>query len=104
MIVTGGRQVYGAPVGMLMLDTRFPRVPGDLGNAATWPFPVLFRNIEGADPDLIVRRGAVGMLEPFIAAARGLIRQGAEAITTSCGFLVLFQAELSKALDVPVAT
>lgn len=104
MIAHGGRQIYGAPVGILMLDAQFPRIPGDMGNAATWPFPVLYRVVDGADPDRVVRRGAIGMLEPFIAAGRDLIRQGAEAITTNCGFLALFQRELSDALAVPVAT
>ncbi len=104
MIVKGGKQVYGAPVGILCLDTRFPRIPGDLANAETWPFPVLFRNIEGAEPDRIVRQRAAGMLDPFIDGGRELIRQGAEVITTSCGFLSLFQDEMKAALGVPVAT
>lgn len=104
MIATGGKQIYGAPIGILMLQARFPRIPGDMGNAATWPFPVLYRIVDGADPDLIVRRRAAGMLEPFIAAGQDLIRQGAEGITTNCGFLALFQRELSEALAVPVAT
>ncbi len=104
MIATGGKQVYGAPVGILMLDAQFPRIPGDMGNATTWPFPVLYRIVQNASPDLIVRQGARDMLEPFIDAARDLIRQGAEAITTNCGFLALFQAEMAQALGVPVAT
>ena len=104
MIAEGGKQIYGAPIGILMLDAQFPRIPGDMGNAATWPFPVLYRVVENASPDLVVRRGADGMLEPFIQAGRDLIRQGAEAITTNCGFLALFQRELSSALEVPVAT
>ena len=40
---TGGKAIYGAPLGILMLEARFPRIPGDMGNAATWPFPVLYR-------------------------------------------------------------
>ena len=59
--------------------------------------------VEDASPDLIVRRGAEGMLDPFIQAGRDLIRQGAEVVTTNCGFLALFQRELSAALAVPVA-
>jgi hypothetical protein len=104
MKAVGGKQVYGAAIGILMLEARFPRIPGDMGNAATWPFPVLYRVVERASPDLVVRRGAEGMLEPFIEAGRDLVRQGAEAITTNCGFLARFQAELAAALEVPVAT
>ena len=104
MIVTGGKQVYGAPIGILMLDAQFPRIPGDMGNATTWPFPVLYRIVQDASPDVVVRQGAPDMLDPFIDAARDLIRQGAEAITTNCGFLALFQAEMAQALGVPVAT
>lgn len=104
MIATGGKQVYGAPIGILMLEARFPRIPGDMGNAGTWPFPVLYKVVPGASPDLVVRRGAEGMLSPFIEAGQDLVRQGAEAVTTNCGFLALFQKELSAALDVPVMT
>ena len=42
-VARGGRAVYGAPLGILMLEARFPRIPGDMGNAGTWPFPVLYK-------------------------------------------------------------
>ena len=103
-IARGGKSVYGAPLGILMLDARFARIPGDMGNALTWPFPVLYRVVRGATPERVVVRGAAGLLEDFIAAARDLVDQGAEAITTNCGFLSLFQAELAEAVRVPVAT
>ncbi len=87
-----------------MLETRFPRILGDIGNALTWPFPVLYRVVRGASPDRVVRRGAEGLLDAFVAAARDLVADGADGITTNCGFLALFQAELSRAVGVPVAT
>lgn len=102
--VKGGKSIYGASVGILMLDARFPRIPGDIGNAATWPFPVLYRVVRNATPDLVVRQGAAGTLDAFIETARDLVRDGADGITTNCGFLSLFQEELSSALQVPVAT
>jgi Asp/Glu/hydantoin racemase len=102
--ITGGKSVYGASVGILMLDARFPRIPGDMGNATTWPFPVLYRVVRNATPDLVVRKGATGTLDAFIDTARDLVRDGADGITTNCGFLSLFQKELSDALQVPVAT
>ena len=87
-----------------MLDTRFPRVAGDMGNAATFPFPVRYHRVPGANPDLVVRRGAAGMLDGFVDGARQLEREGVGAITTNCGFLVKFQRELASAVRVPVFT
>lgn len=104
MIATGGKSVYGAPLGILMLEAQFPRILGDMGNAGTWDFPVRYKVVRGATPDLVVRQGAKGTLEHFIAAGRELVADGCLGITTNCGFLTLFQDELSEALGVPVAT
>lgn len=103
-IAKGGKVLYGAPLGILMLEARFARIPGDMGNARTWPFPVLYRVIRGADPERVVRNGADGLLDAFIDGARDLVDLGAEAITTNCGFLSIFQADISRAVGVPVAT
>jgi len=103
-IAKGGKSIYGAPLGILMLEARFPRIPGDMGNATTWPFPVLYRVVRGASPARVVLQGARGLLPAFIDAAQDLVRLGAEAITTNCGFLSLFQRELATAVGVPVAT
>lgn len=104
MRVTGGTPLAGAAVGILMLDTRFPRIPGDLGNARTWPFPVLYRVVRDASPELAVTGDTARLLAPFIAAGRDLVADGAAGIVTSCGFLVRFQEALRQALGVPVAT
>ena len=55
-IAWGGKPVYGARLGILMLEARFPRIPGDMGNAATWPFPVLYQVVPGAQliPDFFL--------------------------------------------------
>jgi hypothetical protein len=103
-IARGGKALYGAPLGVLMLEAKFPRIPGDMGNATTWPFPVLYRVVEGASPEKVVLKGAAGLLPDFIAAAKELVRLGAEAITTNCGFLSLFQKEIAASVGVPVAT
>jgi len=103
-IARGGKSIYGAPLGILMLEARFPRILGDMGNGLTWPFPVLFRVVRGASPMRVVEQGAAGLLDAFIEAARDLVDLGAEGITTNCGFLSLFQAELAAAVKVPVAT
>lgn len=102
--VTGGKAVYGASLGILMLDAQFPRIPGDMGNARTWPFPVHYRIVRDATPDRVVCRNAEGLLDTFIEAARDLVAVGADGITTNCGFLSLFQDEIAAAVQVPVAT
>jgi len=104
MIAEGGKAVYGASIGILMLEARFPRIPGDMGNALSWPFPVLYKVVRGASPDRVVRQRAEGLLDAFVAAGRELVADGVDGITTNCGFLSLFQAELAEALAVPVAT
>jgi Asp/Glu/hydantoin racemase len=102
--VRGGLNQYGFAVGILMLDTRFPRIPGDMGNAATFDFPVRYHRVAGAAPDLVVRRGAAGLLPAFVEGARQLEREGVGAITTNCGFLARFQREMAAAVTVPVFT
>lgn len=104
VVAKGGKSVYGAPLGILMLETRFARIPGDIGNAATWPFPVLYKVVPGASPERVVLARAEGLLPAFVAAAKELVSLGAEAITTGCGFLSLLQRELAAATAVPVAT
>jgi Asp/Glu/hydantoin racemase len=102
--VRGGFNQYGFTVGILMLDTRFPRIPGDMGNASTFPFPVRYHRVPGAEPDLVVRRGAAALLPAFLEGALALEREGVGAITTNCGFLAKFQREMSAAVAVPVFT
>src|SRR5215472_16641479 len=103
-IAWGGKSLYGARVGMLMLETRFPRIPGDMGNAGTWPFPVLYKVVPGASPRRVVCDKAEGLLDEFLDAAAELVRLGVDGITTTCGFLSLYQREISTHAGVPVAT
>lgn len=104
MIAQGGKALYGASVGILMLEARFPRIPGDMGHAGTWPFPVLYKVVRQASPDRVVRQGAHGLLPAFIEAAQDMVADGADGITTNCGFLSLFQRDLAQAVPVPVLT
>ena len=100
----GGKTVYGARVGILVLDTRFPRIPGDVANALTWPFPVLFRVVRGATAKQIVHAEGSGLSPLILDAAAELVRDGADGIATTGGFMGLFQKELAAHCGVPVAT
>jgi hypothetical protein len=95
-------------LGLMMLDTRFPRPAGDLGLIESWPVPVNRAVMHGAWPAKVVQSKAglrqARVVEGFCQLARQLRRDGVRAITTSCGFLVLMQKELQAMVDVPVVT
>lgn len=93
-------------IGVVMLDTRFPRPPGDIGHADTFCVPVRRRVVEAAWPRRVVASAAAlqgsGLLPRFEQAVRELAAAGAQVITTSCGFLVLLQRELQAVAEQPV--
>jgi Asp/Glu/hydantoin racemase len=94
-------------IGVLMLDTQFPRVMGDIGNPATFAalnLPARYRVVANAFPRIAVSDQIELLFEAFLTQARVLQEQGARLITTSCGFLVQFQARLEQALKVPIIT
>lgn len=93
-----------ASIGVLMLDTHFPRIPGDLGHPGTFEFPVRYHRVPAATPERVVRVGDPALLDLFADGARALEREGVGAITTTCGFLARFQADLAAAVRVPIVT
>jgi Asp/Glu/hydantoin racemase len=91
-------------LGVLMLDTRFPRPRGDIGHPRTFDMPVRYRTVRGASPRRVVVERDLSLLAPFVDAARELEAEGVAAVTTSCGFLALFQREMAAEVTVPVWT
>jgi hypothetical protein len=94
------------PLGILMLDTRFPRIVGDIGNPRSFDFPVILRRMAGIGPaDAVAahpdRRRVLAALK---VNAEALAAEGAVGLSTSCGFLALYQKELERLSPVPVAT
>ena len=89
------RTYHGVSIGILMLDTSFERFNGDIGNACTWPFPVQYRIVHDATPNRVTRPEGPDMLDAFMVAADDLIAAGVDGISTTCGFLALYQRELA---------
>lgn len=89
-----------------MLDTGFPRIVGDVGNAASYDFPVIFRTMEGiGSADAVAAHpDRPRVLAALKANAEALAAEGAAGLGTSCGFLALYQDDLAKVSPVPVAT
>ncbi len=110
-LLMGGANIYGHRIGILMVEGRFPRPPGAIGNALSFGFPVLHHVVPGGTGEVVVRHASglspnskqlQQVMAPWVAGARELERQGCRAITTSCGFAILFQEQLSSAVSVPV--
>lgn len=102
MLLEGGPNICGVTIGVLCLDSRFPKPPGHIKNPSGLSFPVLYETVKGATVANLVNRPTPDFIAPFIDAARRLEIDGVRAITGSCGFLALFQKELSAAVAVPV--
>lgn len=90
-----------AKIGILMLDTTFHRPVGDIGNKDTFTFPVTYKKVKGASISRVVKQRDPALLEPFIQTAQEFEKEGAKAITTSCGFLAIFQQDIQEALSIP---
>ena len=103
-IAYGGTTTQGQPIGILMLDTKFPRIIGDVGNGFTYDFPVKYHTVKGASPSRVVIEKDPMLLQPFIDGVKKLEEEGCQAVATSCGFLIMFQKELAAAVNIPVAT
>lgn len=104
MIVTGGFPLYGEAIGILLLDGGIPRIPGDIGNAATFPFPVRYKVVRNVEFHNVNAGLSPEQIGAFCQAAQELEREGCRAITTSCGFLGAYQQQISAAVHIPVFT
>lgn len=104
MMLRTGFNIYGIKTGILCLESYYSKLPGHIKNASTFEFPVRYKIVKGATPERIIELADMSLLEPFIEAARELEKEGIEAITTSCGFLCLFQKEIAEAVNIPVFT
>lgn len=96
------RVSYGTTIGILLLNTHFPMIPGDVGNASTYAFPVLFRVIPEMPTDFWAQADPFANAPAVIKEARWLADQGVAAITSDCGYMALYQQEVAKAVGVPV--
>jgi len=92
---------YGHAIGILLLDYRGPFIPGDVGNATSYSYPVLFKLVKG----LTLERVFAGDPEceaAIVEAARELESSGVRGISSDCGFLIQYQEAVKQAVKVPV--
>lgn len=102
MLLKGGINVCGLTLGVISLESYFPKPAGHIKHPASFDFPILYKTVEGATIDRLIRERDPELLKPFIEAAQALEREGVKAITGSCGFLALHQKAIADAVDIPV--
>jgi hypothetical protein len=95
-------------IGVLMLDSAFPRAVGDIGNRNSFRgVPMRFATVSKVYPNRVLSSDLEGGLQTlfpaFLKAAQGLQSDGALGITTSCGFLAPLQQTMAARLSIPVA-
>ena len=101
-MITGGTAFGGVPLGILVLNARYPLMPGNMAHAATFDFPVRYKVVDlptGWWQDLSEEK-----YQRFIRAAKELEAEGVRAITTGCGLFVVWQKRAAEDLHVPIFT
>ncbi len=98
----GGKLYYDMPIGILCLESLFPKPCGHIRNPLTYRFPTVTRLVRGVDIPRLLFHPAPDLLERCLAAARELEADGVQAITGSCGFMARFQSRIAAELHVPV--
>jgi len=110
MFVKGGHPYQGYSVGIMKFEGKlYPMLPGDVGNATSYPFQVLIREIPGVSdnpyPPLTDDQGRyTEVVQKCIEAARQLEKDGVRSIAMCCGFFSLIQPVIAAAVSIPVLT
>jgi hypothetical protein len=96
-----GQVSSGQAIGILLLDTSVPFIPGDVAYATTYRFPVRFAKVDGFSVARAIGKDPT-VYDALYGAARELVGQGVRAVTGDCGFMALHQQRLARELPVPV--
>lgn len=107
--VRGDKRYYGQAIGIALLDQLHsqPLIPGNVGNASTYDFPVRLKVIKGLhdNPYAPVRdeQGRYSSdVQRTVEAVKELEADGVRAIVMSCGFFSVVQEVLTEEVKIPV--
>lgn len=98
----GGHNICGVTLGVLALESYFPKPPGHIKNPSSLPFSVIYEMLDGITVPALLNAPDAAIKAQVIDAAKRLDAKGVRAITGSCGFLALFQKDIAAAVSVPV--
>jgi Asp/Glu/hydantoin racemase len=97
-----GRNVGGVTIGLIQLRAHLPMAPGNMGNATTFDFPLLYREMLPENPyDIMALKPEKPFVDEIVKAARWLELQGVRAIMGNCGFFGTYQIAVAERIDTP---
>lgn len=93
-------------LGVIMLNTHFPRLLGDIGNPDSFDFPVIYERVMSAEVSKIVTSEGVSasVKEDIFKTIKSFESKGVDLIVTTCGFLGEMQDELKACTHIPILT
>ncbi len=100
--VRRGAESYGHAIGILLIDCSTPFIPGDVGNASTYNFPVIYKTVPGVTLQKLIEEGDLSYTERVIETAKELEKSGVRAISSDCGYMIHFQRQVAAELSIPV--
>lgn len=90
----------GHAIGIIAVDIAYPKIPGNVANATTFNFPVLYKKVTFEIEQLF--EGDSALEEIVVEAAKELEAEGVRAIVGACGYFAHFQKLVSEVVSVPV--
>jgi len=100
IIMPKGQAIAGHAIGILVINIWYPLMPGNVANASTYRFPVLYKILKEATIEKIVS-GDPSLLDMVIEGGRELVQQGARAVVGACGSFANYQRKAAASLAVP---
>jgi len=94
------RTSVGFPIGIVAIKLDYPKLPGNVVNASTFDFPILYEEVAFEIEQLFA--GDPSLEHAVVEAAQSLVRRGVRAVVGACGFFAHFQEAVADAVDVPV--
>jgi hypothetical protein len=96
-----GRRVGGIAIGVIQLSANIPMIPGNMGNASTFDFSLLYEHMDVSGHMVVSTEPSPEVLRKSVAAGRQLEAQGVRAICGNCGFFANYQTAVAAELNVP---
>lgn len=90
----------GAPIGIICIKLDYPKIPGNVVNAQTYDFPVLYEIVDFDIERLF--EGDPKLIDMVVESAKKLEAAGVRAIVGACGYFAHFQNKIAESVSVPV--